>query len=123
MYNVYEQLQANLVLMDVKQSAPVKLNDNIKYLLTIIDVLFKYAWVVPLKDQTGKSTTKASQSKLENIKPKLLQVDKEAEFYNKYFQEMLANYNIKMFRTNSGKKAHIVEMFNKDFKNEKGQTF
>ena len=36
---------------------------------------------------------------------------------------MLATYNIKMFSTNSGKKAHIVEMFNEDFKNENGQTF
>ena len=36
-YNVYEQLQADLVFMDVKQSAPAKLNDNIKYLLAIID--------------------------------------------------------------------------------------
>ena len=74
-YNVYEQLLADIIFMDVKQSAPVKLNDNIKYLLTIIDVLSKYAWVVPVKDKTGKSITEAFQSILENIKPKLLQVD------------------------------------------------
>ena len=80
-------MQANLVFTDMELGAPAKLNDNIKYLLTIIDVLSKYAWVVRLKDKTGKSTTKASQSKFENIKPKVLQVDKETEFYNKYFQK------------------------------------
>ena len=44
-------MQANLGLMDVKQSAPAKLNNSIKYLLTRIDVLSKYAMVAPLKDK------------------------------------------------------------------------
>ena len=88
-YNVYEQLQADLVFMDNKQGAPAKENENIKYLLTVIDVLSKYAWVIPLKDKTGKSITQAFEPIIEKIKPKLLQVDKGTEFYNTYFQEML----------------------------------
>ena len=122
-YNVYEQLQADLVFMDIKQGAPAKLNDNVKYLLTIIDVLSKYAWVVPLTDKTGKSITEAFQPILEKIKPKSLQVDKGTEFYNKYFEDMFASYNIKMFSTNSDKKAQIVERFNRTLKMRMGKPF
>ena len=32
-----------------------KFNEGIKYLMTCINVLSKYAWVVPLKDKTSKS--------------------------------------------------------------------
>ena len=115
-YYVYEQLQADLVFMDVKLGAPAKLDNNVKYLLTIIDVLSKYAWVVPLKDKTGKSITETFQLILEKIKPKLLQIDKETEFHNKYFEDMLASYNIKIFSTNSDKKAQILERFNRTLK-------
>ena len=122
-YYVYEQLQADLVFMDNKQGAPAKQNDNIKYLLTIIDVLSKYAWVMPLKDKTGKSITEAFEPIIKNINIKLLQVDKGTEFYNNTFQEMLAKYNIKMFSTNSDKKAQIVERFNRTLKLRMGKLF
>jgi len=46
---VIEQLQADLAFMPY-----TKENDNIKYLLTVIDILSKYAWVIPLNDKTGK---------------------------------------------------------------------
>ena len=35
-----------------------KSNDKHRYLLCIIDVFSKYAWVVPIKDKTGKRTLK-----------------------------------------------------------------
>ena len=50
-----EQWQADLV--DVQ--ALKKDNDGYRFLLTVIDVLSKYAWVVPLKDKTGKSLVDA----------------------------------------------------------------
>ena len=78
---------------------------------------------MPLKDKTGKSIIEAFQPILEKIKPKLLQVDKGTEFYNKYFEEMLARYNIKMFSTNSDKKAQIVERFNRTLKMRMGKLF
>jgi hypothetical protein len=34
-------------------------NKGFKYLLTCIDVLSRYAWVVPLKDKTGKTLIEA----------------------------------------------------------------
>jgi hypothetical protein len=36
-------------------------NKGFKYLLTCIDVFSRYAWVVPLKDKTGKTLKDAFQ--------------------------------------------------------------
>lgn len=30
-------------------------NNNVKYLLTVIDVFSKYGWIIPLKNKTGES--------------------------------------------------------------------
>ena len=122
-YYVYEQLQADLVFMDTKQTGPANQNDNYKYLLTVIDILSKYAWVMPLKDKTGKTITEAFEPILSTMKPKLLQVDKGTEFYNKNFEAVLEKCNIKMFSTNSDKKAQIIERFNKTLKLRMGNLF
>ena len=34
-------------------------NANVKYLLCVIDVFTKYAWVKPLKDKKGKTVVNA----------------------------------------------------------------
>ena len=39
-------------------SLPSK-NKNVKYLLCVIDVFTKYAWVKPLKDKKGKTVPNA----------------------------------------------------------------
>ena len=122
-YYVYEQLLADLVFMDSKQTEPTNQNDNYEYLLTVIDVLSKYARVMPLKDKTGKTITETFEPILSTIKPKLLQVDKGTEFYNKNFEAMLEKYNIKMFSTNSDKKAQIIEKFNRTLKLRVGNLF
>jgi hypothetical protein len=126
-YYVYEQLQADLVFMDgtgkSSQGAPAKENDDTKYLLTVIDVLSKFAWVAPLKDKTGKSIAEAFEPIISQTKPKLLQVDKGTEFYNKTFQDMLEKHGVKMFSTNSDKKAQVVERFNRTLKLRMGKLF
>jgi len=98
-----------------------KENDNVKYLLTVIDILSKYAWVIPLKDKTGKTLTEKFEPIINETKPKLLQVDKGTEFYNKTFKEMLSKYGTVMFSTKSDKKASIVERFNRTLKLRMGK--
>ena len=63
-----------------------KYNKGIRFLLCVIDIFSKYAWVVPLKDKKGKSI-KAFQSilKQSNGKPSKIWVDKGSELYNAYF--------------------------------------
>ena len=62
-----------------------KYHKGIRFLLCVIDIFSKYAWVVPLKDKKGTSIVKAFQSILKQSnsrKPNKIWVDKGSEFYN-----------------------------------------
>ena len=75
-------------LADIKNLS--RYNKGVKYLLTVVDVLSKYAWVVPMKNKTGAEQKRAFESILKvGRKPLRLQTDKGSEFYNKSFEEYL----------------------------------
>ena len=59
-----------------------KFNKGIKYLLCVIDLFSKYAFVVPLKDKKGISIVNAFQSILNKSKrkPNKIWVDKVLNF-------------------------------------------
>ena len=61
-----------------------KYNKAIRFLLCVIDIFIKYAWVVPLKDKKGVGIVAAFQSILKQSirKPNKIWVDKGSEFYN-----------------------------------------
>ena len=56
----------------------IKFNKGFRFLLCVIDIFRKYAWVVPLKDKKGVSIVNAFQKVLKqsNKKPNKLWVDK-----------------------------------------------
>ncbi len=88
--------QADLVDM----SPHSKENDNIKFLLTCIDIFSKYAWARPLKNKMGKKVTKAFKSILkENRVPQKL-------------HQLMKKYNVHHFATASDIKASVIECFN-----------
>ena len=60
-----------------------KFNKRFKFLLCVIDIFSKYAWVVPLKDRKGVSFVNAFQKILKdfNRKSNKIWVDKGSEFY------------------------------------------
>ena len=64
-----------------------KLNKGFRFLLYVIDIFSKYAWVVPLKDKKGVSIVNAFQKILDKsgCKPNNIWVDKGSEFYNNSF--------------------------------------
>jgi len=95
-----------------------KENDDIKYLLNVIDVFSKYAWSIPLKDKTGNSIVKAFEKILEirRRKPTKLWVDHGTEFYNRTFRKWLNEKDIDMYSTYNEGKAVIVERFNRTLK-------
>ena len=59
-----------------------KFNKGIRFLLCVIDIFSKYAWVVPLKDKKGISIVNAFQKILKesNRKPNKIWVEKGSEF-------------------------------------------
>ena len=65
-----------------------KFNKGFRFLLCVIDIFSKYAWVIPLKDKKGTSIVNAFQEILKESdkrKPNKIWVDKGSEFYNNYF--------------------------------------
>ena len=69
-----------------------KYNKGIRFLLCVIDIFSKYAWVVPLKDKKGIRIVKAFQIilKQSNRKRNKIWVDKGSEFYNAYFMTSIS---------------------------------
>ena len=60
-----------------------KFNKEFRFLLRVIDIYTKYAWVVPLKDKKGISIANAFQNFLKESarKPRKIWVGKGSEFY------------------------------------------
>ena len=95
-----------------------KLNKGYRYLLTCIDIFFKYSWVIFLKDKKGIIVKNALQKILKQRSPKFLWTDRGKEFYNKQVQDLFNEYNIKLYLTNNSEtKSSVVERFNRTFKN------
>ena len=95
-----------------------KWNKGTRYLLTVVDVLSKFAWVRPLKNKTGEAVVRAFQSivKTSGRKPQRLQTDKGKEFYNTKVQTWLKHEGIRHFSTHRDAKASVVERFNRTLK-------
>lgn len=93
-------------------------NDNKSCVLLCIDVISRYAWGEPMKSKSGKDTASAFEKILKkaNRKPEKLQTDKGKEFYNSDFKSVLKKYNIKLYSTESDKKASIAERCIKEIK-------
>ena len=99
----------------IDRSSLAKYYKNYKFIFTRIDNHTKYAWAIPLKDKSGKSTTAAFKSLLETSKrkPHKIWSDRGKEFYNTTFLHYLKEQNIQIYSTHSDLKAVFVERFNR----------
>ena len=97
-----------------------KFNKGFRFLLCVIDVFSKYAWVIPLKDKKGVSIVNAFQIMLDGSKrkPNKIWVDKISEFYNNCFKKWLHDNNIVMYSANNEGKSVVAERFIRTLKNE-----
>jgi len=102
-----------------------RFNGGYHYILTVIDVLSKHAWAVPLKTKSGDETAKAIAKIIRDDErcPKNLQTDKGKEFYNANVQKLLKKHNINHYSTYSIMKASVVERFNRTLKNDMWKQF
>ena len=74
-------------------------NKRFRFLLCVIDIYSKYAWVLSLKDQKGIAITQAFQNILDESgrKPNKMWVDKASEFYNRSVKSWLEDNGIGMY--------------------------
>ena len=91
-------------------------NKGYRYMLTVIDVLSKYAWAIPLKSKKGDEMAETFEKIFKERTPDKIQFDEGKEFYNRHVKELFEKENIEWFSTKSDKKASIVERFNRTLK-------
>ena len=97
-----------------------KFNKGIKYLLCVIDLFSKYAFVVPLKDKKGISIVNSFQSVLNKSKrkPNKIWVDKGSEFCNASVKKWLQDNDVVMYSTNNEGKSVVAERFIRTLKSK-----
>ena len=108
------QFQADLI--DLQQFK--KDNNGFSYLLTLIDVFSKFAYVVPLQNKNGNTLLDAFKNLFASgFKTLSLQTDRGKEFINKKLQSFLKGKQVHFFVTQNDEiKASIVERFNRTLK-------
>ena len=96
-----------------------KFNKGIKYLLCVIDLFSRYAWVVPLKKK-GDIIVEGFQGILDKSKrkPNKIWIDHGSEFYNNKFKNFLKENDIEMYSTFNEGKSVVAERFNQTLKNK-----
>ena len=97
-----------------------KFNKGFRFLLNVIDIYCKYAWVIPLKDKKGITITNAFQKILKEsyLKPNKMWVDKVSEFYNTSMKSWLEKNGMEMYSAHNEGKSVIGERFIRTLKNK-----
>ena len=88
-------------------------NKGFRFLLCVIDIFSKYAWVVPLKDKKGVSIVDAFQKILDKSrhKPNKIWVDKGSEFYNNSIKRWLKGNDVETYSMHNEGKSVVAERF------------
>ena len=102
-------------LMDVHLLAPS--NNNVNFLLCMIDVLTKKAWVRPLKTKQMADIIQASKSIFAEAKPEIICSDAGSEFRNSQFKKLATELGIQLsYTTADHNRMAVVERFNQSLR-------
>ena len=118
---VYSQFKDNIWGVDLADMQSLsRKNKGIKYLLCVIDLYSKYAFVIPLKDKKEISIVNAFNKiiKQSNRKPNKIWVDQGGEFYNNVFEKWLLDNDINMYSKYNEGKSVVAERFIRTLKNK-----
>ena len=118
---VYSHFKDNIWGVDLAAMQSLnRKNKGIKYILCVIDLYSKYAFVIPLKDKKGISIVSAFNKiiKQSNRKPNKIWVDQGGEFYNNVFEKWLSDNDINMYSTYNEGKSVVAERFIRTLKNK-----
>jgi hypothetical protein len=112
-------------LIDVNNLYNKSYRQAYRYLLVCIDVLSKYAWVVPIKNKSANETKRGFEKIFEQGRiPNYIQIDQGKEFEGAC-KRYLKTTNVKLYHTftNTKFKAGIAERFNRTFKEKMYRMF
>ena len=118
---VYSQFKDNIWGVDLADMQSLsRKNKGIKYLLCVIYLYSKYAFVIPLKDKKGISIVNAFNKiiKQSNRKPNKIWIDQGSEFYNNVFKKWFSDNDIIMYSTYNEGKSVVAERFIRTLKNK-----
>ena len=110
-----EQWQMDLV--DMQKLS--RWNKGNKYLLTVIDVLSKCAWAVPIKSKRSQDMIRGLESIYQQASPRRplrVQTDQGKEFYNRGVQAWFKKQGWHHFSTYGDSKASVVERWHRTLK-------
>ena len=95
-----------------------KFNEGFRFLLCVIDIYSKYAWVIPLKDKKRKTITNAFQQILDesNCIPNKIWVDKDSEIYIRSMKSWLEKNDMEMYSAHNEGKSIALERFIRSLK-------
>ena len=91
-------------------------NKKMRYLLNVIDVFFKFAWVVPVNSKDAKAITAAfdqMSTAAHPRHPQRLQTNKGKMFFNSDYAALMKRHSIQHFASESKQKPNMVERFNR----------
>lgn len=109
---VNEEFQADLLDVSNLSSA----NKGVNFLLTVVDVLSKYAYAIPLKNKSAISVASALKGIFNERVPALLHTDDGNEFKGPV-KTLLREFNVYHVIANDTRiKCSVVERFNKTLK-------
>ena len=97
-----------------------KFNKGFRFLLCVIDIFSKYAWVVPLNDKKGISIVNAFEKILKkpDRSPNKIWTDNGSEFYNNSFKKWLKDNDIEMYSIHNEGKSVVAKRFITTLKNK-----
>ena len=89
-----------------------KFNKGFRFLLCVIDIFSKYAWVIPLKDKNGISIVIAFQKVLDKSgdEPNKIWVNKGSKFYSNSFKKWLKDNDTEMYLIHNVGKSVVAEI-------------
>ena len=118
---IYSSFKDNIWAADLTDMQLIsKFNKGFRFLLCVIDIYSKYAWVNRLKDKKDVSIVNAFQNILNNsnIKPNKIWVDKGSEFNNRSMKSLLENNDIEIYSTHNEGKSVVAARFIRTIKNK-----
>ena len=111
---MYSSLRDNIWGADLADMQLLsRYNREYRFLLCVIDIYSKNAWVIPLKDKKGISIVNAFQKIIVDSRrrPNRIWIDKGSKFYDNSFKKWIKENDITMYSTNNEGKSVIVERF------------